>query len=118
VGCYGNLLLETFISDVRGCDNDKLMEKGGTFHDSTIRLMMAVWSRSPAAAKAYRHHWLHRVPSNQTLQTKASAGVGIQAGMPQGKIVRLVREIYVKTVEEEKMRLGSDFKPIPDEWQV
>jgi len=118
VGTYKQLLVQVFMSDVQGYAADQEKGIGGTFHDSTFRLMMAVWSRCPAAHKAYRKHWLNRVPAEKTMKNKAQKGVGISAGQPQPKIVRLVKERYDRECDEEARRPGGSKRQIPCEFQV
>lgn len=109
---------EAFVKDVRGRHEDE-HRNGGSFSDATFRLMFAVWARCPAAAKAFRHHSLHRVPAEKTMRAKAQAGVGLTPGMPQAKIVRRCKELREKQIEEMSARLGKDHTAsIPNEWQV
>jgi len=119
VGTYQELVKQTFLKDIRDQQADQVRAHGGSFSDATLRVMFAVWSRCPSAHKAFRHHRLHRVPSERTMRDRAQAGVGLRPGMPQSKIVRKLKQLRERTQQELQARLGpGQASVIPNEWQV
>jgi len=67
-GSLGELVMETFMQDVREFESDQLGHLAtNRWHDSTLRLCLATYARSPAAFEKFREHWLLCMPATSTL---------------------------------------------------